>query len=69
MWTLFSISLGIGKPEFSMRGIVTGFEDVAKFQGVVNGAVFCEGFSPDEVRQSIMDVVELNKPVDKDGLQ
>jgi hypothetical protein len=69
MWTLFSISLSKIGPEFSVRGVVTGFQDVAKFQGIINGAVFCEGFSYEEIRQSILDVVELNGPRDKSGLQ
>lgn len=69
MWTLFSISLGLNKPEFAVRGVVTGFQDVAKFQGLCNGGVFVEGFSYEEVRQEVLDAIELNKLVDKDGLQ
>ncbi len=70
MWTLFSISLGKNRPEFSLRGVATYTrgDNGVMFQGTANGAVFVEGPDYESVRAVVLDVVEMNK-VDKNGLQ
>lgn len=68
MWTLFSISLGLNKAEFSVRGVVNHAMNCAKFQALCNGGVFAEGLDYEEVRAQVMDAVEINK-ANTDGLQ
>lgn len=68
MWTVFSISLGRHRTEFSLRGMADVGHNTAKFQGLVNGIVFVEGMDYEKVRLALMNAVDLNR-TDRSGLQ
>jgi len=68
MWTLFTINLGLNKPEFEVRGVATLDQRKAKFQAICNGGVFFESLNYETVRQEVLDAVELNQ-VNEDELQ
>lgn len=68
MWTLFSISLGRGKPEFSVVGIADVGHNSVKFQGLRNGEVIVQGEDYEMVRAKVLDAVRLNKG-EASGLQ
>jgi len=68
METLFSISLGAIKTEFSVRAVVDAAHNVVQFQGTCNGGVFVASDDYDIVRNEVIAAVELNQ-VNTDGLQ
>ena len=61
MWTLFSISLGLNKPEFAMLGIADAGHRVTMFHGTCNGGVFIASNDYETVRQEVVAAVELNQ--------
>jgi hypothetical protein len=59
--TLFTITLSNRLGEFSVLSIANVVNNTAKFQGICNGAVFCESKDYEAVRAKVLEAVQINQ--------